>query len=361
MSKSEKDILYALSHVDDPDLKKDLVTLNMIRNIQFSGNKVTFDVVLTTPACPLKDMIRNACVNAVHHFVSGDLEVEPNMISEVKSGRKQVVLPTVRNLIAIASGKGGVGKSTVSVNLARALASFGANVGVLDADVYGPSIPKLFGLTGQKPEAVGKGIKPIMAGDIKVMSIGFLVDEKQAVVWRGAMATSAITQFITDVEWGELDYLLIDLPPGTGDIHLTIVQNLPLTGTVMVTTPQEVALADCRKAIDMLRNPHINSPLLGIVENMSYFTPPELPDKKYFLFGEGGGQKLAGEFGVELLGQIPIDQQIMMAGENGISPLAGNAGTSSIYGKLAGELVRAIAISNSKIGANAVSSNITEQ
>ncbi len=360
MNITEEQILEALKNVEDPDLKKDLVTLNMIRNISITDKKVSFDVVLTTPACPLKDMIRNACVNAVHHFVSYEIEVVPNMTSEVTTGRDQMVLPGVRNIIAIASGKGGVGKSTVSANLARSLASFGASVGVLDADVYGPSIPKMFGLSGQKPEMEGNRIAPIVVDGIKVMSIGFLVEEKQAIVWRGPMAASAIKQFVTDVDWGDLDYLLIDLPPGTGDIHLTVVQSFPLTGSVMVTTPQEIALADCRKAINMLLNPHIDSPLLGVVENMSYFTPPELPEKKYHLFGEGGGQKLADEFGVELLGQLPIDTQIMTSGENGDNVVKNNKASSDVFGEIAGALARSIAIVNNKSAANAVSSNISE-
>lgn len=357
MSITKEDILKALSNVEDPDLKKDLVTLNMIRSIVIDGNRVTFDVVLTTPACPLKDMIRNACVNAVHHFVSDTLEVEPNMTAEVTEGRKQMVLPKVKNIIAVASGKGGVGKSTVAVNLARALASFGAKTGILDADIYGPSVPTLMGLAGQRPEMNGDRIVPIEKDGLKVMSIGFLVEDGQAVIWRGPMATSAIRQFVTDVDWGELDYLILDLPPGTGDIHLTVMQSIPLTGSILVTTPQEVALADCRKAIDMFRNPHINSPVLGIVENMSYFSPPELPDHRYFLFGQGGGQQLADNYDVPLLGEVPIMEKIRESGDEGTNAMKSDAAMTGIYGKIAGELARAIAIRNSKSLANNVSSN----
>lgn len=348
MKVTSEQILNALSHVDDPDLHKDLVTLNMIRNIVIEGNLVKFDVELTTPACPMKDMIRNACVNAVHHFVSKDLEVDPNMTSRVTTTRDtESMLPGVKNIVAVASGKGGVGKSTVTVNLALALAQTGARVGVLDADIYGPSIPTMFGLKGSHPEMKDNKILPLERKGIKVLSIGFLVDEKQAIVWRGPMASSAIRQMVSDVAWGELDYLLIDLPPGTGDIHLTITQSIPLTGAVMVTTPQNVALADCRKAMGMFSNQHINIPVLGVLENMSYFSPPELPDKKYYLFGQGGGMVLASEYGVPLLGMIPISETVMRNTDSGTmeSP---EVEIAAIYQTVAGELARHIAIVNMK-------------
>jgi len=356
---TEEQILHALSHVDDPDLNKDLVTLNMIENINIESDRVSFDVVLTTPACPMKDMIQNACINAVKHFVDKDLQVAPNMTSKVTSGRdKSELLPGVRNIIAVASGKGGVGKSTVAVNLALSLARSGASVGILDADIYGPSIPTMFGLNGQHPKMVDDKIQPLEKNGIKVLSIGFLVDDKQAIIWRGPMASSAITQLISDVNWGSLDYLLIDLPPGTGDIHLTIAQSVPLTGSVVVTTPQEVALADCRKAIGMFNNAHIKIPVLGIVENMSYFTPPELPDNKYYLFGKNGGVNLAAEFKFPLLGQLPLVENIRERGD------AGNLDTDlppilkKPYDHVASEMARQIAILNQNtIQTNEVSSN----
>ncbi|MBO6517528.1 MAG: Mrp/NBP35 family ATP-binding protein [Bacteroidia bacterium] len=350
MSVTEEAVKKALSHVDDPDLKKDLVTLNMIQNVVIKGNKVTFDVELTTPACPMKDMIRNACINAVQHFVGKELEVEPNMTSKVTSSREvKEVLPGVKNIIAVASGKGGVGKSTVAVNLARTLAQMGASVGILDGDIYGPSIPTLFGLQGQKPGQVDGKMEPLQKDGIKIISIGFLVDRDQAIVWRGPMASSAIKQFTTDVNWGDLDYLILDLPPGTGDIHLTIAQQVPVSGSVIVTTPQEVALADCRKAVNMFLNPNINVPIFGIVENMSYFTPEDNPDKQYFLFGKGGGKAIAEQFKLPLLGEIPIVEEVQQCGDSGEALKPGSV-VHSAYVKLAGELARQVAIKNGMVG-----------
>lgn len=346
MSVTQESILAALKHVDDPDLKKDLVTLNMIKNIEIESNVVRFDVELTTPACPMKDMIQNACINAVKHFVSKELEVKPNMTSRVTTSREEKeVLPGVKNIIAVASGKGGVGKSTVAVNLARSLAASGAKVGVLDADIYGPSMPTMFGLQGQKPGQVDGKMEPLVKDGIKVMSIGFLVDESQAIVWRGPMASSAIKQFTTDVNWGELDYLVLDLPPGTGDIHLTIAKQVPVSGSIVVTTPQTVALADCKKAVNMFLNPNINVPVFGIVENMSYFSPTDNPDKKYYLFGKGGGQLLAEQFKLPLLGEIPLVESIRESGDAG-EGIAKNDIVLQAYNKIAGELARHIAIKN---------------
>ncbi len=347
MSVTKEAILAALSHVDDPDLKKDLVTLNMIKNIQIEDTKVQFDVELTTPACPMKDMIQNACVNAVQHFVSKDLEVTPNMTSRVTTNRQEKeVLPGVKNIIAVASGKGGVGKSTVAVNLARSLADSGASVGILDADIYGPSLPTMFGLQGEKPGQVEGKMEPLVKDGIKVISIGFLVDENQAIVWRGPMASSAIKQFTTDVNWGELDYLILDLPPGTGDIHLTIAKQVPVSGSVIVTTPQSVALADCKKAVNMFLNPNINVPVFGIVENMSYFSPEDQPDKRYYLFGKDGGKEIAEQFNLPLLGQIPLVESIRTSGDNGTA-IEKTETVKAAYDQLAGELARQVAITNS--------------
>ncbi len=317
-------VIEALSQVQEPDLGKDLVTLNMISDIAIDGKNVSFTVMLTTPACPLKDMIEKACVNAIRLLVDKEAVVKVNMAANVTGNRKdnKSVLPGVKNIIAVASGKGGVGKSTVAVNLAIGLAQEGARVGLLDADIYGPSMPIMLGLRGERPkmtEIDGKGlIVPMERYGIKVMSIGLLIDETQAVIWRGPQASAALKQFISDVYWEELDYLVIDLPPGTGDIHLTIVQTVPVTGAVIVSTPQAVAAADAKKAIMMFKQPQINVPVLGIVENMAYFTPRELPDNKYYIFGQGGARQMAEQFELPFLGEIPIVQGIREGGDRGI-------------------------------------------
>ncbi len=326
---TNEDILKALSNVQEPDLGKDLVTLNMVKDIVINGNYVSFTVVLTTPACPLKDMIMNACINAVKILVNKEAVVKVNFTSNTTSNRKdaKTVLTGVKNIIAVVSGKGGVGKSTVASNFALALAQSGASVGLMDADIYGPSQHIMFGVRGDRPlmkDVDGKGlIIPIEKFGIKMMSIGLLVDEKQAVVWRGPMVSSAIRQFVSDVDWGELDYLVIDMPPGTGDIHLTVVQTVPVTGVIVVTTPQTVALADAKKGIAMFGQAQLKVPIIGLVENMSYFTPAELPDNKYYLFGKNGGKNLAEEFDIPFLGQIPIVQSIREAGDAGIPVMVG--------------------------------------
>ncbi|HNP99423.1 MAG TPA: P-loop NTPase, partial [Bacteroidia bacterium] len=263
----------ALRNVIEPDLKKDLITLKMVEDIAIDGLNVSFTVVLTTPACPLKDLIRNACVNAIVHFVDEKANVTVNMTSRTSSmrGSNQPVLPDVQNIIAVASGKGGVGKSTVAANLAVALARKGARVGLIDADIYGPSQHIMFGLEHEKlfvNEKDGKTyMVPLEKYGVKVLSIGMLVDPNQAIPWRGPMASKALNQLVSDAEWGALDYMLIDLPPGTGDIHLTLVSAVPLTGAVIVSTPQHVALADARKGISMFQMPQINVPVLGLIEN----------------------------------------------------------------------------------------------
>jgi len=281
-----EEILKALGNVQEPDLKKDLVTLNMVRDIVIGDNKVGFTIVLTTPACPMKELIRRDCERAIHEYVDEGLEVVVDFTANTSSIRVDLtsVLPGVKNIIAVVSGKGGVGKSTVAANLALALSQQGAKVGLMDADIYGPSVPIMFGVRGQRPlmeNVEGKDkIVPLEQHGIKLISIGLLVDEKSAVVWRGPMASSAIRQFVTDVHWGELDYLVIDMPPGTGDIHLTLVQTIPVTGAVVVTTPQEVALSDAKKAIAMFSQAQTKVPIIGLVENMAWFTPAELPESK---------------------------------------------------------------------------------
>jgi ATP-binding protein involved in chromosome partitioning len=320
MTITREQVLHALGHVEEPDLKKDLVTLNMIQDIQIEGNKLSFSVILTTPACPLKSLIENACRNAISHFISKDIEVHVNMTSRVTT-QKNTGVPGVKNIIAVASGKGGVGKSTVAVNLALGLAQSGAKVGLIDADIYGPSLPIMFGLEGARPKASqadGKTkIEPIEKYGIKLLSIGFFTDPNQPVPWRGPMVSTAVKQLFNDADWGELDYLVVDLPPGTGDIHITVSQTFPVTGAVIVTTPQNVALADAKKGIGMFMMNAINVPLLGIVENMSYFTPAELPDNRYYIFGQGGGQKLASQLDVPFLGEIPLVKSISESGDAG--------------------------------------------
>ncbi len=353
---TEADILKALSNVQEPDLGKDIVTLNMVKDIQINGDEVRFTVVLTTPACPLKDMIRTACVNAVLLFVNKQAKVQVNFTANTSSNRKdaQQMLPGVRNIIAVVSGKGGVGKSTVAANLALALSQGGARVGLMDADIYGPSVPIMFGVRGERPmmkDVNGKGmIVPLERYGIRLMSIGLLVDEKNAVVWRGPMASSAIRQFVTDVDWGDLDYLVIDMPPGTGDIHLTLMQTVPVTGVVIVTTPQNVALADAKKGIAMFGQAQIKVPIIGLVENMAYFTPAELPNNKYYIFGKEGGKKLAEEYEIPFLGQIPLVQSIREGGDEGIPAMLGDDATAKqAIAAFAGIAARNIAIRNATV------------
>jgi ATP-binding protein involved in chromosome partitioning len=358
MKHTEQDILNALSHVEDPDIHKDLVTLNMISHIELSDNKVSFKLTLTTPACPLKEKIKNDCTNAIRQYVDSNMQVEIEVDANVTSLRdKNVnVLPSVKNIICVASGKGGVGKSTVAVNLALSLAKKGAAVGLIDADIHGPSIPMMLGVKGRKPEI--RAIKekhfmvPLEAEGIKILSIGLLVDERQAIVWRGPMVTSALRQFVTDCLWGKLDYMIVDMPPGTGDVHITVAQTLNVTGAVIVTTPQDVALADARKALSMFRLDTIHVPVLGVIENMAWFTPEELPENKYYIFGKDGGKKLADEYEVPLLGQIPLVQSIREGGDAG-KPASvygrDNAIVAQAFDEVATNVARQVAIKNANL------------
>ncbi|HMK03080.1 MAG TPA: Mrp/NBP35 family ATP-binding protein [Ferruginibacter sp.] len=353
---TNEDILKALSNVQEPDLGKDLVTLNMVKDIKVDGNNVSFTVVLTTPACPLKDLIMNACINAVKLLVNKEAVVTVNFSSNTSSNRKdaKTILTGVKNIIAVVSGKGGVGKSTVASNFALALAAGGAKVGLMDADIYGPSQHIMFGVRGERPlmkDVNGKGlIVPIEKFGIKMMSIGLLIDEKQAVVWRGPMVSSAIRQFVSDVDWGELDYLVIDMPPGTGDIHLTIVQTVPVTGVIVVTTPQTVALADAKKGIAMFGQAQLKVPVIGLVENMSYFTPSELPGNKYYIFGKDGGKNLAEEFDIPFLGQVPIVESIREGGDIGVPAMVGDDDiTKKAFMEFTANAVRGIAMRNANM------------
>lgn len=321
----EKDILAALSKVADPDKNQDIVSLGYVTALKIEGKTVSFKVATTNAAMHAKNRMIEACEFAINRTVSGDIKVncEIEVIKkpeEVKNPTNNK-LPNIKNFVAVASGKGGVGKSTMTANLAVALAKEGYKVGLVDADIYGPSMPLMFDVQQEKPqgrEVDGKQkIVPVESYGVKMLSIGFFADVNQAVIWRGPMATKALQQMIFDADWGELDYLLIDLPPGTGDIHLTLVQALPLTGAVIVSTPQNIALADARKGVNMFKLDTINVPVLGIIENMAWFTPEELPNNKYFIFGKEGAKDLAAQLEVPLLGQIPLVQSIRESGDVG--------------------------------------------
>lgn len=317
---SQEAILAALSKVQEPELHKDLVTLNMIRDIKINGNNVSFTVVLTTPACPLKTRIERearAAVMAVPGVSSVEIQMDSNVPSDGRS-RGLLDLP-IRNAIAIGSGKGGVGKSTVAVNIAVVLAQSGARVGLLDADIYGPNVPTMMGVD-RLPQPVGQKLVPAEAHGVKLMSIGFMVKPDQPLIWRGPMLHSAIRQFLTDVAWGELDYLIVDLPPGTGDAALSLAQSLPLSGSVIVTLPQQVSLEDARRGLEMFRQLEVD--VFGVVENMSYL---ELPDgTRMDIFGGGGGQKLADAAGIPFIGSIPMDPNVRTGGDNGVPVVISN-------------------------------------
>ncbi|MFN8397284.1 MAG: Mrp/NBP35 family ATP-binding protein [Bacteroidia bacterium] len=350
---TKEQVLAALRHVEDPDLKRDIVSLGMVKDIEVNGLKVGFSVVLTTPACPMKEKIKSDCIAAVQRHVHPGAVVEPFMTANVTTISRQDRLPNVRNIIAVVSGKGGVGKSTVAANLAVGLAQSGASVGLCDADIYGPSMPIMFGLQGQVPYVRKvedrEVMVPLESHGVRLNSIGLLVPAENAIVWRGPMASKAMQQLIFDTDWGELDYLVIDMPPGTGDLHLTLVQQLPVTGVVVVTTPQAVALADARKGAEMFRAPQVNVPLLGIVENMAFFVPEDLPDRKYFIFGKEGGVSLARTLDIPLLGQIPLVEDVRSRGDEGKpAALDRSSATGQAFAQLASEVARQVAIRNAQ-------------
>ncbi len=315
-------VLEVLRPVQDPELRKSLVELNMIRNVTIDGTKVSFTLVLTTPACPLREFIVEDCAKAVKKL-PGVTEVSVEVTAETpqqKSLPDRNGIAGVKNILAISSGKGGVGKSTVAVNVAVALAQTGAKVGLLDADIYGPNDPAMLGLSDAeiKVESTEKGdiLYPAFNHGVKLVSMGFLIDRDQPVIWRGPMLNGVIRQFLYQVQWGELDYLLVDMPPGTGDAQLTLTQAVPMAGAIIVTTPQHVALLDSRKGLRMFQQ--MNVPILGIVENMSYFIPPDMPDKKYDIFGSGGGSKTAAELEIPLLGCVPLEISARVGGDSGV-------------------------------------------
>lgn len=323
MKLERKDILKALETITIAGEGKNMVESGAIANVVTFGDEVVVDLVLHTPAMHIKKRAEDDIRKTIHDLVSPDAKIKVNIKVEVpeKNEIKGKAIPGIKNIVAVASGKGGVGKSTVTANLAVTLAKMGFAVGILDADIYGPSMPIMFDVENEKPISVevnGKSkMKPVESYGIKMLSIGFFTSPSQAVIWRGPMASKALNQMIFDADWGELDFMLIDLPPGTGDIHLSIMQSLPVTGAVVVSTPQAVALADAKKGVSMFLSEAINVPVLGIIENMAYFTPEELPSNKYYIFGKEGAKDLAEDLGVKFLGEVPIVQSIREAGDYG--------------------------------------------
>lgn len=319
---SASSVLEILRPVEDPELRKSLVELNMIRNVKIDDGKVSFTLVLTTPACPLREFIVEDCKKAVNKLPEvTDVSVEVTAETpQQKSLPDRNGVPGIKNIVAVSSGKGGVGKSTVAVNIAVALAQTGAKVGLLDADIYGPNDPTMLGLESAQIKVSqgekGEILEPAFNHGVKLVSMGFLIDRDQPVIWRGPMLNGVIRQFLYQVEWGELDYLIVDMPPGTGDAQLTLTQAVPIAGAVIVTTPQNVALLDSRKGLRMFQQ--LNVPVLGIIENMSYFIPPDMPDKQYDIFGSGGGSKTAAELEVPLLGCVPLEISTRVGGDNGV-------------------------------------------
>jgi len=347
MAVTEQDVLGALRPIVDPDFGRSIVDLGFIKNLRIEGARVAFDIELTTPACPVKAEFERSARERVA-ALPGVSEVAVTMTANTRGSKgaqqpQGEILPGVANVIAVASGKGGVGKSTVAVNLALALRESGARVGLMDADVYGPSLPLLTGVTG-RPQTRDKRILPHQGYGMKLMSMGFFVDEGSPVIWRGPMVHGLVRQFLTDVEWGELDYLVVDMPPGTGDAALTLTQQAPLAGAVIVTTANDLSLVDARKGLAMFEK--VSVPVLGIVENMSYFVPPDLPDRKYWIFGKGGGARVAQELGVDFLGEIPIDARVVEGGDIGrpILAYAPDSPPAAALREIAGKIVRKLAL-----------------
>ena len=353
MPATPTDIIRALSTIVEPAREKDIITLNMVRDLKVTDDRVSMTLMVKDPTAPFSDEIEGLVTKAIndrYEDVAVDINVDHEMIGlgmSAQGGAKQSIDTGATNLIAVASGKGGVGKSTVAANLAVALAKEGYDVGLVDADIYGPSVPTMFGVEDAKPRVnEQRKIVPVEKYGVKLLSMGFLVELDKAVIWRGPMVSNAVRQFLGDAEWGELDYLVLDLPPGTGDIQLTLVQSVALTGAVVVSTPQKVALADARKGVAMFDN--VQVPVLGIVENMSAFIPPDMPDRKYFLFGEWGARRLADELGVRLLGEIPIEQLVREAGDVGTPAVESHPDSASAaaFTEIAREVVMQVALRN---------------
>jgi ATP-binding protein involved in chromosome partitioning len=316
-------VLEALGNVIEPDLKKDIVSQNLIDDLKIDGNKISLSLKVVNPAMHSRKRMQEAVSFTLKRVLGDEVEVETSVqgMSKEQKGSRRKILPEVKHIIAIASGKGGVGKSTITANLAGGLAKAGYKVGIVDADIYGPSMPTMFDVVGERPASIDVDgetkMTPVISYGISIMSIGFFTEQDDAVVWRGPMASKALTQMFTDTHWGELDYLLIDLPPGTGDIHLSLVQNIPLDGAIIVSTPQEVALSDARKGVNMFQLDTIKVPVLGLIENMAWFTPEELPEYKYYIFGRDGVKNLAKGMNQRFLGHIPLVQSVRESGDIG--------------------------------------------
>jgi ATP-binding protein involved in chromosome partitioning len=345
MAYTNEQVIAILQKVIHPSSGKDIVSMNLVKELKVDGSAVSFKLSFPSVNDPLKNSLKKACEKFlldVPGIDSVDIKVETQM-QPVKPKVEPEILPEVKHVIAISSGKGGVGKSTVAANIASAFALTGAKVGLIDADIYGPSIPKMFGVENERPEVVNKHgkdlIVPIEKNGVKILSIGFFVSQDDATIWRGPMASNALNQLISDGDWGEIDYLFVDLPPGTSDIHITISQNKKLTGAVIVSTPQDIALADVIKGISMFNNDAINVPVIGLVENMAWFTPEELPENKYYIFGKGGCEALAKDKGVPFLGHVPIIQSIREDGDNGTPAVLNKNGTAEYFKNIA-ELIR---------------------
>ena len=359
MKLDRKDILKALENISIAGEGKNMVESGAVVNVLTFGDEVIVDLLLSTPAMHIKKRAEDDIRKTIHEQINPDAKVKVNIKVEAPAKGdantiKGKAIPGIKNIIAVASGKGGVGKSTVTANLAVSLAQMGFSVGILDADIYGPSMPIMFDVENEKPISVnvdGKSkMKPVESYEIKILSIGFFTAPSQAVIWRGPMASKALNQMIFDADWGELDFMLIDLPPGTGDIHLSIMQSLPITGAVVVSTPQAVALADAKKGVSMFLSESINVPVLGIIENMAYFTPLELPENKYYIFGKEGAQNLAQDLNVAFLGEVPIVQSIREAGDFG-RPAAMQEGSviSQVFTEITRNVVREVVARNESL------------
>ena len=350
MSISRKNIEEALSKITLPNQGQSVIESGAIKNIQVFGTEIIIDIEIDNPTLQYKKRVESECINAIHQYVTKNSDVKINIAvqkSNVKNKLKGKEIPGVKNIIAVSSAKGGVGKSTIASNIAVGLSNLGYEVGIIDADIYGPSTHIMFGLQGEYPTAInidGKSkINPLVSYGVRVNSIGFFAQSQEAVVWRGPMASKALNQLLWDTHWGELDYLIVDLPPGTGDIHLSLVQSIPLTGAIVISTPQDIALADARKGVHMFQMEEIDVPVLGIVENMSYFIPPDSQDKKYYIFGNSGAKLLAEDLNISLLAEIPIEQSIREAADGGRpAAMQKNTFTSKIFNKLSNDLVNII-------------------
>lgn len=343
---TEQAVLAALANIIDPDLRKDIVTLGFVKDLEISGGEVSFRIVLTTPACPVKEAFETEAKQLVG-AIEGVSSVKVVMDAEVPKGRgiaNNVAVPGVKNIIAVSSGKGGVGKSTVAVNLAVSLALDGAKVGLMDADVYGPNVPLMLGVGFGQPEVANNQLQPIQVHGVKMISMALLAPPDKPMILRGPMLHGIVRQFLADVNWGELDYLIVDMPPGTGDVQLSLAQLVPVQGAVLVTTPQTVSIADVRRALKMFETVAI--PTLGIIENMSYFIPPDMPEKRYNIFGEGGGRRLAEQYNVPFLGEVPLGIEVREAGDKGVPVVISEPDSpqSKAFRAVAEEVARQISI-----------------